>query len=207
MKQIVVGLGGGTASGKTYLSDRIAELADPGELLVLRTDFYYHPTHHLSLDQREKLNYDHPDQIEHKLLVEHVFELMKGAVAEVPQYNFSEHNREDFTLPLTPRPIIIVEGILALHYPNLRDKYHYSIFVDTPAELRKERRMKRDTTERGRTPRSVDDQWRETVHPMHERYCDPSKRHAHVILNGTNLTDTIASEQLAVFRRLLSQIT
>ena len=184
MPSLMIGIAGGTGSGKTTLARRIVEALPAGTAALIYTDSYYRPLTHLSPAERATHNFDHPDAIEFELLLAHLSALRDGQPIEVPIYNFSVHDREPQTEHIEPARVIVVEGILALQQERLRPFYDLTIFVDTPAQVRFDRRLCRDIRERGRTEESVRKQWQTTVAPMHDQYCEPSRAHARVIVDG-----------------------
>jgi uridine kinase len=185
---LVIGICGGTGSGKTTLTERIVSALPPGTALVLEQDHYYKDLVHVPLADRHKQNFDHPDAVDGPLLVGHIRQLRAGQPVDRPVYDFSKHCRTGETLHVEPRPALIVEGILIFENPALRELMDIKIFVDTDADIRFIRRMKRDIRERGRTVESVVQQYLETVRPMHMEFIEPSKRHADVIIpeGGSN---------------------
>jgi len=179
---LVIGICGGTGSGKTTVTQRIISTLSHESVLVLQQDHYYRNLPHLPLDVRARQNFDHPDSLDTPLLVEHVRQLREGRAIERPTYDFARHEREARTLRLEPRPAIIVEGILVFESKPLRELMDIKIFVDTDADLRFIRRLGRDIRERGRTVESVVEQYLATVRPMHMEFIEPSKRYADVII-------------------------
>ncbi|MFO7171390.1 MAG: uridine kinase [Bacillota bacterium] len=177
----VIAIAGGSGSGKTSLARRIVE-ALPDHVVLLSHDMYYRDNRHLSYEERCRLNYDHPDSFDNELFYQHIAELKAGRPIERPCYNFSTHLREDRTVTVYPREIILVEGILVLASPELRSLYDLRVYVDTDADVRVLRRIRRDLTERGRSLESVIQQYLETVKPMHEAFVEPSKRYADIII-------------------------
>jgi uridine kinase len=178
---LIIGICGGTGSGKTTVSEKILE-ALRDRVIYLQHDYYYRDLTHLSLDDRRKVNYDHPDSLETSLLVEHLKALKSGQGIERPDYDFTVHNRRPQTVPVDPKPVIVVEGILIFESAELRSLMDLKVFVDTDADLRFIRRLRRDIVERGRTPHSVMDQYLSTVRPMHLEFVEPSKRYADIII-------------------------
>ncbi len=160
------------------LLDRIGRTA----ITFLQHDAYYRDLSHLPLEEREKVNFDHPDSLETELLVEHLGRLREGEPVEVPVYDFTRHTRSDETVTAEPNPVIMVEGILVLAEKELRETMDVKVYVDTAADLRFIRRLRRDIQDRGRTLDSVIDQYRNYVRPMHLEFVEPSKRHADVIV-------------------------
>ena len=181
-KPIIVGVAGGTGSGKTTVSQAILDRVGRERIAYIQHDAYYRDRSHLPFEERAKLNFDHPDALETELLVEHLRRLRAGEPVEVPIYDFATHTRIPQTRRVEPRPVIMVEGILIFADRALRDMLDVKIFVDTDADLRFIRRLERDIAERGRTMRSVIDQYLTTVRPMHLEFVEPSKRYADVII-------------------------
>ena len=178
---LVIGIAGGTGSGKsTLVKNLVAALGDA--VTVLSHDNYYRRLDHLSMDERKKINYDEPAALETELMVAHLQALRSGFAIECPVYDFSQHNRGNQTTHIVPKRVIIVEGILIFANEDLRNLMDIRIFVDTDADTRVCRRIKRDVQERGRTVESVIDQYLGTVKPMHEKYVEPSKRYAHIVV-------------------------
>ena len=178
---LVIGIAGGTGSGKTTLMDNIvAQFGDA--VTVLSHDNYYRRLDHLAMEDRVKVNYDEPAALETELMVEHLQALRAGFAIDCPVYDFSQHNRSSKTLPLVPKKVIIVEGILIFENEALRNLMDIRIFVDTDADIRLCRRIRRDVRERGRSMESVIEQYQATVKPMHEKYVEPSKRYAHIVV-------------------------
>ncbi|MEO7270734.1 MAG: uridine kinase [Vicinamibacterales bacterium] len=181
-RHLVVGVAGGSGSGKTTVVRTIVDSVGPSQVTVLEHDRYYRDRNDLRLDERAALNYDHPDSLETELMVRHVQELRQGLSVDVPRYDFARYAREAEPERVAPRRTIIVEGILIFADPDLRRLMDVKVFVDTDDDIRFIRRLERDTTERGRTVRSVIDQYLGTVKPMHLDFVEPSKRYADVIL-------------------------
>lgn len=185
---LVIGIAGGTGSGKTTLmKNLIARFGDV--VTVLSHDNYYRRHDELTYEQRCQLNYDEPDALETELMARHLEQLRQGNPIECPVYDFTLHNRSDETVHIVPRRVIIVEGILIFENKALRDLMDIKIFVDTDADVRLCRRIKRDVNKRGRTLESVLSQYLQTVKPMHERYVEPSKKFADIVVpeGGKNL--------------------
>jgi uridine kinase len=179
---LIIGICGGTGSGKTTITERIISVLPAGNVLVLQQDHYYKDLPHLPLEERAQQNFDHPDSFDMPLLIEHVRQLRAGRAIERPVYDFAHHKRQPFTARLEPHPAIIVEGILIFESQLLRDLMDIKIFVDTDADVRFIRRLGRDIRERGRTVESVVQQYLATVRPMHMEFIEPSKRHADMII-------------------------
>ena len=178
---LVIGIAGGTGSGKTTLLKRLVEHFS-GRVTVLSHDNYYKCRDDLSFEERCKLNYDEPDAMDTSLMVYHLEQLRRGEAVECPVYDFAAHNRSKETVCLTPRPVIIVEGILIFENKPLRELMDIKIFVDTDADVRLCRRIKRDVNKRGRSLESVLEQYQATVKPMHEKYVEPTKKYADVVV-------------------------
>ena len=180
-KILVIGIAGGTGSGKTTLMKRLVE-AFGDVVTVLSHDNYYRRLDHMPLEERCKVNYDEPQALETELMSQHLYQLRCGQAIDCPVYDFSQHNRSNETLHIEPRQVIIVEGILIFENPELRDLMDIRIFVDTDADIRICRRIKRDVNKRGRSLESVIEQYQTTVKPMHEKYVEPSKKFAHIVV-------------------------
>ena len=182
MNTIIIGIAGGTGSGKTSLAKEILSEYGEGEVAVIEQDSYYNDLSHILYEERVIQNYDHPDSIDIELFESHLHGLLNGESVNVPTYDFSTHVRMEKTTTITPHHVIVVEGILTLHYTQLRDLFAIKIFVDTPADIRFIRRLTRDIHERGRTPDSVNKQYLATVRPMHNQFVEPSKYFADLII-------------------------
>jgi uridine kinase len=186
---MIIGICGGTGSGKTTVANRILESVSKGEVVFLQQDSYYRNLDQLPLDYRNVVNFDHPSAIDNELLIEHLRALKQGRPVEIPLYDFKTHSRREETLHVEPQPIIIIEGILIFAEPRLLDEMDIKVYVDTPDDIRFIRRLRRDVAERGRTVESVIEQYLATVRPMHTQFVEPSKRCADVIIpeGGHNL--------------------
>ncbi|MCR4407964.1 MAG: uridine kinase [Anaerolineae bacterium] len=182
MKPIVIGVSGGTGSGKTTVVQAILERVGAERIAYIQHDSYYRDQSHLPPEERARVNFDHPDSLETELLVKHVRQLLAGQAVEVPVYDFTTHTRTKRTQRVEPRRVILVEGILIFAEPTLRDLMDVKIYVDTDADIRFIRRLQRDIAERGRTMESVIEQYLTTVRPMHMEFVEPSKRYADVII-------------------------
>ena len=181
MSAIIIGIAGGTGSGKTTLTRHLKEHFGP-DVTVVGHDSYYKRHDDMPYEQRCLLNYDHPDAFDTGLMVEHLRQLKAGQPVECPTYDYTKHNRSDKTVPLHPAPVILVEGILIFCSPELCDEMDIKVFVDTDADVRILRRIVRDVKKRGRTLDSVVSQYLTTVKPMHEQFVEPSKRKADLII-------------------------
>jgi uridine kinase len=179
---LVIGIAGGSGSGKTTVAQVILQRVGPDRIAFLQHDSYYKDLSGLPPTQHAAVNFDHPNSLETDLLIEHIAALRDGKTVEVPIYDFSTDRRTDKTFTVQPHPVIIVEGILIFTEAALREMFDVKIFVDTDADLRLIRRLERDITERGRTTQSVIKQYLSTVRPMHLEFVEPSKRYADVII-------------------------
>ncbi|MFN8476082.1 MAG: uridine kinase [Anaerolineae bacterium] len=184
-RPITIGVAGGSGSGKTTVSRAILRRVGPGRVAHLDQDSYYVDLSDIPLEERKKVNFDHPDAIETELFVEHLCQLQNNQAVWVPDYDFATYTRKPSKHLLEPRPVILVEGILILAEKHVRDYLDIKVFVDTDADLRFIRRLRRDTHERGRSTDSVIEQYLATVRPMHLEFVEPSKRYADIIIpNG-----------------------
>jgi uridine kinase len=185
---LVIGIGGGSGSGKTTIAQSIVESIGHDRVALIQHDAYYRDLTHLPLDERAKVNYDHPDSLETELLVEHLRDLRTGRAIDRPVYDFTVHNRAADTVRVEPCPVVVIEGIVTLYEPELRDLMDLKVYVDTDPDLRIVRRLQRDIEERGRSFESVRRQYLETVRPMHLQFVEPSKRYADIIIpEGYNI--------------------
>jgi uridine kinase len=186
---MIIGICGGTGSGKTTVANRILETVRADEVVFIQQDLYYRDLKDMPLDYRNAANFDHPDAVDNELLINHLKKLNAGEPVELPIYDFRTHSRLPATTRVQPKAIVIVEGILIFSEPRLLEQMDIKIFVDTPDDLRFIRRLRRDIAERGRTLDSVIDQYTATVRPMHMQFVEPSKRFADVIIpeGGHNL--------------------
>src|SRR5690349_13522251 len=178
----LIGVAGGSGSGKTTVAERLAGLVGDPDLALLRLDAYYCDHNHLPLDDRAALNYDHPDAFDWPLLLDHVRALARGESADVPIYDFAAYERSGARQRVAAARVVVVEGILVLCEPELREAFDLRVYVDTDADVRFIRRLERGVRDRDRTPQSVIDQYLAQVRPCHEQFIEPSKRHADVIV-------------------------
>ncbi len=179
---LVLGIAGGSGSGKSTIARAVLSSLPEGKGILLEQDHYYRAQGHLPLEERERVNYDHPDALEMELLSTHIDQLRQGITIERPTYDFASHDRAPQGLTMAPTPVIVVEGILVLADERLRTRFDVKIFVDTDADIRLMRRIRRDLEHRGRTFAQVRKQYYESVRPMHLAFVEPSKRFADIIL-------------------------
>ncbi|HVN56427.1 MAG TPA: uridine kinase [Anaerolineaceae bacterium] len=179
---LVIGLAGGSGSGKTTVANVILQRVGADRIVYLPHDAYYRDLEDLPTNQRNEVNFDHPDSLETDLLIQHIITLREWKPIEMPIYDFRTHSRTGQFRHIEPRRVILVEGILIFGEPRLRDLFDVKIFVDTDADIRFIRRLQRDISERGRTTESVIHQYLSTVRPMHLEFVEPSKRYADVII-------------------------
>jgi uridine kinase len=179
---VVVGIAGGSGSGKTTVVGAITKGVDPATVAILHHDAYYRSFDHLDEADRAEVNFDHPEALETELMVAHVDALLRGEPVEMPVYDFRSHTRTRETVPVEPARILIIDGILIFSEADLRDRMDIRVFVDTDDDVRLIRRLRRDLVERGRSVASVLDQYERTVRPMHLEFVEPSRRYAHVII-------------------------
>ncbi|MGO3182170.1 MAG: uridine kinase [Aequorivita sp.] len=198
---LIIGIAGGTGSGKTTVVDQIVKELPADEVCIISQDSYYHDTSHLSIEDRKKINFDHPKAIDFDLLVSHLKELRDGNSFEQPVYSFVEHNRTGETILTIPRKVIIVEGILILSHPDIREMFDIKIFVHADSDERLIRRLKRDIATRGRDLEEVLNRYQTTLKPMHQQFIEPTKEFADIII-PTNKYNTVAVD---VIRSIIHQ--
>lgn len=198
----LIGVAGGSNSGKTTIASRLAELIGTDHLSLIKLDSYYLDRPGEPIEVRAAANYDHPDAFDWELLNDHVAALIAGATVDVPVYDYTMHARAESSDSVPPARVVVVEGILVLWEPRLRERFDLKIFVDTPADLRIIRRLRRDVAERGRTPESILDQYLATVRPSHELFIEPSKRYADVIVPEGGLNRPALEVLLARVREI-----
>lgn len=198
---LIIGIAGGTGSGKTTVVNQIIEELPKDEVCVISQDSYYKDTSHLLFEERTKINFDHPNSIDFDLLEEHLKELKKGNIVEQPIYSFVEHNRTGKTIITHPRKVIIVEGILILTHPDVRKLFDIKIYVHADSDERLIRRLKRDMAERGRNLEEVLNRYQTTLKPMHQQFIEPTKEYADIII-PTNRYNTVAVD---LIRKIIHQ--
>ncbi len=188
---LIIGIAGGTGSGKTTVVNQIVEQLSQEEVGVISQDSYYKDTSHLSYEERVKINFDHPSAIDLSLLIEHLKALKEGKSIRQPIYSFVEHNRTQRTVIVEPRKVMIVEGILILTNPNIRKMFDIKIYVHADSDERLVRRLRRDVNERGRDVEEVIKRYQTTLKPMHEQFIEPTKEYADIIIPN-NRYNTVA---------------
>ncbi len=188
---LIIGIAGGTGSGKTTVVNQIIDELKNEEVDVISQDSYYNDTSHLSFEERKKINFDHPKSIDFELLGKHLTELRNGKTIQQPVYSFKEHNRTDKTVEIEPRKVVIVEGILILTHPEIRELFDIKIYVHADSDERLIRRLKRDIAERGRDLEEVLWRYQTTLKPMHQQFIEPTKEFADIII-PTNRYNTVA---------------
>lgn len=202
---LVIGLAGGTGSGKSTVVREIVRGVAPESVAQLNHDAYYRDYSHLPFEERGRINFDHPDSLETELLVEHLDRLLQGASVEMPTYDFRAHTRAPDTIEVHPTRVIVVDGILVLADRDLRNRMDIKVYVDTDADVRLVRRLRRDVEERGRSVEAVLDQYERTVRPMHLEFVEPSKRWADIIVpeGGHNrvAVDMLVTKMAAILAR------
>lgn len=201
---LIIGIAGGTGCGKTTVVNQIVNELPENEVRVISQDSYYKDTSHLTYEERTKINFDHPQSIDFDLLVTHLTALRNGDTIQQPVYSFVDHNRTSETTTTKPSKVIIVEGILILTNPRIRDMFDIKIYVQTDSDERLIRRLKRDISERGRDMEEVLDRYQNTLKPMHQQFIDPTKEFADLIIPNNNYNNvaidivrTIVKERLS----------
>ncbi len=193
---VIVGIAGGSGSGKSTIVAELVDLLGLGITTVIRHDWYYRDLSHLELEDRTGVNFDHPFSLDTELLIEHVMTLVSGNSVDTPFYDFSTHTRSSSTIHLEPSRVLILDGILTLAHERLRELMDIRVFVDTDVEKRLDRRLERDSGERGRSPASVIQQFESTVLPMHHEFVEPSREYAEITISGGH-QDSATLKQLA----------
>ncbi len=202
---LILGIAGGTGSGKTTVAHQILERVGSHRISFLPHDAYYRDMKPLPFEDRARQNFDHPNSLETELMIEHLTRLKQWQAIDMPQYDFTQHLRSSFTLHIEPRRVIVVDGILIFAEPELRKLFDVKIFVDTDADIRFIRRLQRDIIERGRTVDSVIQQYYRTVRPMHLEFVEPSKRYADIIIPEGGLNVVAMDMVIARIEELLQE--
>lgn len=202
---IVIGVAGGSGSGKTTVANIVLEKVGRHRIAYLPHDAYYRDLTNLPINQRMQVNFDHPDSLESDLLVQHIEQLKRWETVQLPVYDFTHHSRTGETFPIKPQRVILVEGILIFAEKQLRDLFDVKIFVDTDSDLRFIRRLQRDISERGRTTENVINQYLNTVRPMHLEFVEPSKRYADIIIPEGGLNEVAMEMVIARIEALLKE--
>lgn len=202
---VIIGVAGGTGSGKTTVSRVIRERVGAHRIAYVQHDSYYRDASHLPPEERTLINFDHPNSLETPLLIEHLRALQSGQPVEVPCYDYTTYIRLAETMPVAPQPVVLVEGILIFAEPELRALFDVKLFVDTEGDVRFIRRLKRDIEERERTVESVIEQWLNTVKPMHQEFVEPSKRYADIIIPRGGRNQVALDMVVARIEALLDQ--
>lgn len=203
-KPLIIGVAGGSGSGKTTVVSTISKTLGANKHLLLQHDSYYRDLKHLPFEERIKHNFDHPASLETELLIRHINALVEGYPIEVPQYDFSKHIRKEQTTAVTPKEVILIDGILIFSEPELLELMDVKIFVDTDDDIRLLRRLKRDINERGRSVENVMEQYQKFVRPMHLEFVQPSKRYADVIIPRGGKNKVALDMVLALINEKLS---
>ena len=181
-RPVVIGIAGGSGSGKTTIAESVVDQIGPDRVAFIPHDAYYWHRPDISFEERTKVNYDHPDSLETELMVAHIESLLAGEAVERPVYDFAEHLRSDQAVTVVSRPVLLLEGILILAEPSLRELMDLRVYVDADADVRVLRRVERDMEDRGRSFESIVEQYHTTVRPMHQQFVEPSKRFADIII-------------------------
>ena len=179
----IIGICGGSASGKTAVSEEL-EKNNPDKVITISQDSYYKPYSEMSLEERKQVNFDHPDAFDIELLHDHLTQIKKGSMIQMPVYSFSQYTRENSTICIQPKDVIILEGMLILHYPTIRELLDKSFYIDAEEKTRVKRMVLRDVKERGRTIEGVLEQYKRDMKPMHDKFVEPLKKYADVIIDG-----------------------
>jgi uridine kinase len=206
MKPLLIGIAGGTGSGKTSVSRAIRQALPAGACAVIEHDSYYRDLAHLPFDQRVQTNFDHPDSLENELLSLHLDQLRRGQAVDKPVYDFKTHTRMEVTEHVEPCPVVVVEGILVLADPQLRNRLDVKIFVDTDDDVRLMRRIRRDIEERGRAFDDIRTQYNRTVRPMHIQFVAPSRRFADLIVPEGGRNTVAIGLMVRAFTRCVDEV-
>ena len=207
LKTVLVGIAGASGSGKTSLAHKIKKRLRSSDVIHMLSDHYYKDSSHLSMAQRNKRNYDHPDAIDFPMLIAHLKKLQKGHTIDQPVYDFSVHNRTVETVTVGPARVVLLDGILIFSVPELRELLDLKIYIETPLDMCFIRRLRRDVRKRGRTVESVIEQYLSTVRPMFMQFVDPSKAYADLIIAGEGSMDADTQEVVGLIKNIASQIS
>lgn len=204
-KPKIIGIVGGSGSGKTTVTKRIIEELTEDKVVLIEQDYYYKDQSHLTMEERIKTNYDHPDAFDTELLCSHLSDLISGKTVEIPRYDYVNHTRSKETVIQSPKDIIIIEGLFGLYSKELRNYLDIKIFVDTPSDIRILRRLLRDMNERGRSVESIINQYLSSVRPMHEQYIQPSKQYADIIIPDGGYNDKAVDILITKIKSILEK--
>ena len=204
-KPKIIGIVGGSGSGKTTVTKRIIDELTIDKVALIEQDYYYKDQSHMTMDERVKTNYDHPSAFDNELLYTHLTELIEGNAVELPVYDYVNHTRSAEKKHQEPKDVIIIEGMFGLHSEKLRELMDIKIFVDTPSDLRILRRLLRDINERGRTVESVINQYLVSVRPMYEKYIKPTKQYADIIVPDGGYNDIAVDILITKIKSLLAK--
>lgn len=204
-KPKVIGIVGGSGSGKTTVTKRIIEELTKEKVVLIEQDYYYKDQSHMTMEERIKTNYDHPDAFDNELLCSQLLDLIEGKTVEMPRYDYVNHTRSKEIVVQEPKDIIIVEGLFGLYSKTIRDFLDIKIFVDTPSDIRILRRLLRDMNERGRSVESVINQYLTSVRPMHEQYIQPTKQYADIIIPDGGYNDIAVDILITKIKSILEK--
>lgn len=193
----IVGVCGGSGAGKSTLVAELIRRLNPADVTSIAFDAYYRDLSHITMEARMHVNYDHPDAVDHETFISHLHDLRSGRVVEIPVYDFATHTRKPEVTVVQPKEIVILDGILLLHFKQVSDLIDLAVFIDIPEAVRLERRTKRDVLERGRDAADVHRQFYETVAPMHDKFVQPSIRHADRVVTVDEQLEDVANELVA----------
>ena len=194
MKSLIIGIAGGTGSGKTTIAKALQRKVGENNLLIIKQDYYYKDLSHLSYKERTSQNFDHPDSLDIELLVNHIKRLENRKNISVPDYDFTKHIRKQKKINCKPKKITLVEGIFAIFFSSLRKLYTFNVFLDIPSDIRLIRRINRDMNNRDRSIKSVTKQYLDTVRPMHNQFVEPSKNYADIIIDNEKSIESIIED-------------
>lgn len=204
-RPLILGIAGGSGSGKSTVVKRMVQALGDDVVSVIHHDWYYRDLAHIPYEERTRVNFDHPDSLETELLTRHLALLTAGHSIEAPTYEFASHTRAQATRTIHPTPLVILDGILVLAHPELREVIDFAVYVDTAPDVRLIRRVRRDTVERGRSPESVLNQYERTVRPMHLEFVAPSRDHADMIVTEGGYNEVAVSELLSKLKAKLAK--